>query len=66
MQQINLQILRFEQELKQLIESSQLPVTVLSLILKDMQNEIEKCKNQYFIDLFQCENKEEEGLLEEE
>lgn len=63
MQQINLKILRFEQELKQLIESSQLPVTVLSLILKDTQNEIEKCKNQYFIDLFQHE---EEGLLEEE
>lgn len=64
MQNINIQIKYFEQELKQLIEKSKLPITVLSLILKNTQNEIEECQNQYFINLFQHENEIETSLKE--
>ena len=64
MQDINIQIKYFEQELKQLIEKYKLPITVLSLILKNTQNEIEECQNQYFINLFQHENEIETSLKE--
>ena len=51
MNNINIKIINFEQNLKNLIAQSELPITVVQLILKNTQYEVETQKQEYLMRL---------------
>ena len=51
MNNINIAVVNFEQNLKILIAQSGLPITVVQLILKNTQYEVETQKQEYFMRL---------------
>ena len=51
MNNINIAIINFEQNLKNLIAQSGLPITVVQLILKNTQYEVETQKQEYLMRL---------------
>lgn len=51
MNNINIAVVNFEQNLKNLIAQSGLPITVVQLILKNTQYEVETQKQEYFMRL---------------
>ena len=65
MDNINLNILYFEQNLQNLISQSQLPVSVVELVLKDTLNKIGIQKQLYLNQLTQNEQDKEEDFNNE-
>lgn len=51
MNNINIAVINFEQSLKNLIAQSGLPITVVQLILKNTQYEVETQKQEYLMRL---------------
>lgn len=51
MNNINIAVVNFERNLKNLIAQAGLPITVVQLILKDTQYEVETQKQEYFMRL---------------
>lgn len=51
MNNINIAVINFEQNLKNLIAQSGLPITVVQLILKNTQYEVETQKQEYLMRL---------------
>lgn len=51
MNNINIAVVNFEQNLKNLIAQSGLPITVVQLILKNTQYEVETQKQEYLVRL---------------
>ena len=51
MNNINIAVINFEQNLKNLIAQSGLPITVVQLILKNTQYEVETQKQEYLVRL---------------
>lgn len=65
MQNINLNFIQLEQRIKNLIAQSQLPVTVVEAILKNITHEVTEQKQSYLIQLQQQLNQQEDNLQEE-
>ena len=51
MNNINIAVINFEQNLKNLIAQSGLPITIVQLILKNTQYEVDTQKQEYFMRL---------------
>lgn len=67
MQNLNIDFIKLEQGIKNLITQAQLPITVVESILKNTLYEIKEQKQQYLIQLQQeLTQKQEESLQAEE
>lgn len=66
MQNLNINFIQLEQGIKNLIVQSQLPITVVDSILKNISYEIQEQKQQYLIQLNQELKQQEENLQNEE
>lgn len=65
MQNLNLNFIQLEQGIKNLIAQSQLPITVVDSILKNISYEITEQKQNYLIQLKQQLNQKQETSEEE-
>lgn len=65
MSNINVNFIQLEQGIKNLIAQSQLPVTVVEAILKNITHEVTEQKQSYLIQLQQQLNQQEDDSQEE-